>query len=148
MKIKNLNINGYNVRVDVNRTKELYDPLPLVSDEAHCGCADCYYYVKAITCTSSAIQEYFWQFGIDPRKEASVWMAAEFDDGALLYIVDYRFVGEIEGDEQIGWIEIDNAKFSLTNYPSLQAPMILKSVTPSMIELQVEIIFRPEIKIS
>lgn len=146
--MEQLNIEGYNVRVDVQRTKELYEPLPLVSEEAHCGCMDCCYYVEAVTRTSSAILEFFQQFGVDPRKEASVWKAAEFDDGAYLYIVDYRFVGKIEDAEQLGWIEIDNAKFSLTNYPILPAPNILKSVIPPIIELQVEIMFSHKIKVT
>ncbi|MGE7023842.1 hypothetical protein [Solibacillus cecembensis] len=63
------------------------------------------------------IQRFFQQFGIDPRKDGEVWKAAEYYDGTRLYIVDYRFVGNIQDADQLAWIEIDDAKFSLTNYP-------------------------------
>lgn len=42
------NINGHIVKVDVQKTTALYEPLPLISDKAHCGCEDCRYYTKAI----------------------------------------------------------------------------------------------------
>lgn len=130
MEWEQLTIKGYNVKVDVERTKELYEPLPLVSEEAHCGCVDCCFYVNAIRHSSPAIQHFFQRLGIDPRKEGNIWKAGELDNGTYLYIVDYRLIGEIEGAVQLGWIEIDEAKFSLTNSPVLPSPML---------ELQVEI---------
>lgn len=139
MKNEHLNINGYIVKVDAQKTKALYESLPLVSEENHCGCVDCRYYAKAIMHTSPVIQHYFQQFGIDPRKEANVWKAGDFDDGTYLYIVDYRFIGEIVGTDQLDWIEIDEAKFSLSNHPALPSPTLLKTLIPPMIVLHVEI---------
>lgn len=141
--MEQLNITGHIVTIDAEKTKELYDRLPLVSSKEHCGCIDCCYYVEAIAHMTSAIQHFFEQFGIDPRKEGAIWKAAEYDDGTCLYIVDYRFVGHIHGAEQFGWIEIDDAKFSLTNYPALPLPKIVQALIPPMIELQAEIIIRP-----
>ena len=52
VKMEQFNINGHIVKVDVQKTKELYEPLPLISDKAHCGCEDCSYYTKTIVHTS------------------------------------------------------------------------------------------------
>lgn len=139
---KSLHINGYAVQVDIQKTRELYEPLPLVLDEAHCGCEDCRYYAEAIERTSPAIRQVFHQFGIDPRKEGEIWKAAEFDDGIRLYIVDYRFVGEMEGTWQLDdWMEIDEAKFALAYHPVLP---IFQSCVPAMLELHAELLIRPE----
>ncbi|KOS68324.1 hypothetical protein AEA09_06985 [Lysinibacillus contaminans] len=140
--MEQLNLKGHVVLVDAQKTKELYAPLPLVSDKAHCGCEDCRYYTEAIMRTSAAIQQFLQQFGIDPRREGEIWMAAEYDDGTRLYIVDYRSVGKIQDADRLnGWIEIDEAKFSLTNYPILP---IFSTLIPSIIVLQAEIMIRPE----
>ncbi|MGE7914683.1 hypothetical protein [Lysinibacillus xylanilyticus] len=47
---------GHVVMVDAEKTKELYESLPLVSDKEHCGCDDCSFYAEAIVHTSPAIQ--------------------------------------------------------------------------------------------
>ncbi|MEG0385582.1 hypothetical protein [Solibacillus cecembensis] len=39
---------GHLVNVDIEKTKELYKPFPLISDKEHCGCVDCCYYAEAI----------------------------------------------------------------------------------------------------
>lgn len=85
-------LNGQIVNVDVQKTQELYKELPLVSEKEHCGCSDCAYYAKAIVHTTPAIQQFFEQFGIDPRKEAEVWRACENDDGTYYYVADYHFI--------------------------------------------------------
>lgn len=100
--------------------------------------------IVGIMNTSPAILKFFQKFGIDPRKEANVWKACEYDDSTFFYIVDYHMIGEIEDIDQVGWLKIDEAKFSLTDYPVLPSPMLLKTVIPPMIELQVEIMIRPE----
>ena len=139
--MKQLNLKGQLVLVDVEKTQELYKPLPYVADIAHCGCTDCCYYTDAIMHTSPAIQQFFHQFGIDPLKEGEIWMAAHYDDGTRLYIVDYRFVGKIQEADQLNdWIELDEAKFMLTNYPLLP---IFQSLIPSMVVLHGEFIIRP-----
>ncbi|WP_155590793.1 hypothetical protein [Lysinibacillus cavernae] len=113
--MRTIQLLGYKVIVHIEQTKELYAPLPLISDKEHCGCEDCSYYVKGIVHTSPAIQQFFQQFGIDPRKQGEIWKAADYSDGTRLYIVEYYFVGKVEDTEQIGWIEMENAKFALTN---------------------------------
>ena len=124
------------------KTRELYEPLPLVSDEGHCGCKDCCYYAEAIERTSPAIPQFFHQSGIDPRKEGGIWKVAEFDDRSRLSIVDYRFAGEREGTRQlVEWMEIDEAKFSLAYHPVLP---IFQSCVPAMPELHAELLIRPE----
>ncbi|MEK4426013.1 hypothetical protein [Solibacillus sp. FSL K6-1523] len=106
------------VTIDAEKTKELYDSLPLVSEKEHCGCDNCCYYAEAIIEMPLQIQQFFQKFGIDPRKKGEIWKAAEYDAGTCLYIVNYRCIGNIQGANQLGWIEIDDAKFSLTNYPT------------------------------
>ncbi|MBO0603696.1 hypothetical protein I2483_18700 [Sporosarcina sp. E16_3] len=133
-------LNGHIVKVDVKRTKELYEKLPFVSDKAHCGCTDCIYYAKAIVHTSLAIQHFFEQFGIDPSKEAEVWKACENDDGTYYYIADYHFMGEIQGALQLDWIDVEKASFGLTNYSgNLPSPMIPETFTPPIVEFVVKI---------
>lgn len=129
---------GHSVLVDVEKTKELYESLPLVSDKEHCGCDDCNFYAEVIVHTSRAIQQFFQQFGVDPRKGKEIWKAAEYDDGNRLYIVDYYFVGKIEDADQIYWIKIEEAKFGLTNYPDSVSS---KFVAP-IIRLDGEILIR------
>src|SRR4051794_32161136 len=125
------NIHGQIFKVDVQKTKALYEPLPLISDKAHCGCKDCSYYAKAIVHTSPAVQRFFEQFGIDPRKEAEVWRACENDDGTYYYIADYHCIGEIQDVAELDWIDIEEASFGLTNRTeNLPSPMIQEAFTP------------------
>lgn len=79
--MEQLNFNGQVVLVDAHKTKELYKPLPLVLEQNHYGCGDCRQYAEAIMRTSASIQQFFQQFGNDPRKEGEIWMAAKYDDG-------------------------------------------------------------------
>jgi len=138
--MEQFNINGHIVKVDVQKTKELYEPLPLISDKAHCGCEDCSYYTKTIVHTSLAIQRFFEQFGIDPRKEAEVWRASENKDGTYYYVADYHFIGEIQGIKELDWIDIEEASFGLTNRTeNSPSPMIPETFTTPIIELIVRI---------
>ena len=133
-------INGQIVHIDVNKTKEIYEELPLISDKEHCGCSDCTYYAKAIVYTSPKIQLFFHQFGIDPMKEAEVWRACENDDGTFYYVADYHFIGEIQHVQQLEWINIENATFGLTNWTgSLPSPMIPNNFSSPIIEMIVKI---------
>ena len=144
--MEQLTINGQMVNVDVQKTKELYKELPLVSDEEHCGCSDCTYYAKAIVHTSPAIQQFFEQFGIDSRKEAEVWRACENDDGTYYYVADYHFIGEISDVRELDWIDIEGASFGLTNHTgNLPSPMIPETFTPPIIEMVVKINLRSDI---
>lgn len=139
-------LNGQIVNVDVQKTKELYRELPLVSDKEHCGCSDCTYYAKAIVHTSPAIQQFFEQFGVDPRKEAEVWRACENDDGTYYYVADYHFIGEIPNVKELDWIKIESASFGLTNRTgNLPSPMIPETFTPPIIEMIVKINLRSDI---
>lgn len=139
-------INGQAINVDVQKTKELYKELPLVSDKEHCGCSDCTYYAKAIVHTSLAIKQFFEQFGIDPRKEAEVWRACENDDGTYYYVADYHFIGEIPNVKELDWIDIEEASFGLTNWTGkLPSPMIPKTFSPPIIEMIVKINLRSNI---
>lgn len=137
------NISGNIVTVDVQKTKALYDDLPLISDKEHCGCSECVYYTKAITCTSEAIQQFFRHFGIDPRKEAEVWKACENDDGTHYYVADYHFIGEIQNVDELEWIDVDGASFGLTNHKGkLPSPMIPETFTTPIVEMIVRINLR------
>ncbi|MCM3359673.1 hypothetical protein [Psychrobacillus sp. MER TA 171] len=137
------NINGNIVNVDVQKTKALYEKLPLISDKEHCGCPECVYYTKVIVHTSPAIQLFFEQFGIDPRKEAEVWRACENDNGTYYYIADYHFIGEIQGVPELDWIDVEEASFGLTNrIGKLPSPMIPETFTSPLIELIVKINLR------
>lgn len=142
-KLEKLIFNGYIVEVDKNKTKKLYRELPLISDKAHCGCPECMYFEKAIVQTTPAIQQFFGQFGIDARKEAEVWRAAENEDGTYYYVADYHFIGEIHGADQLDWIDLDGASFGLTNRKeSLPSPMIPDTFTSPIVELIVRINLR------
>lgn len=135
--MEQFNINGHIVKVDVQKTKKLYEPLPLTSDKAHCGCEDCSYYAKAIVQTSPAVQRFFKQFGIDPRKEAEVWRACKNDDGTYCYTADYHFIGEIKDVPELDWIDVEEASFGLTNRTdNLLSPMIPETFKPSILELK------------
>jgi hypothetical protein len=143
--MEQFNINGHIVKVDVQKTKELYEPLPLISDKAHCGCEDCSYYTKKIFHTSLAIQRFFEQFGIDPRKEAEVWRASENKDGTYYYVADYHFIGEIQGIKELDWIDVEEASFGLTNRTeNSPSQMIPESFTTPIIELIVRINLRSD----
>lgn len=145
VKMESFNINGHIVKVDVQKTIALYERLPLVSDKAHCGCEDCRYYTQAIVHASQAIQHFFAQFGIDPRKEAEVWRASKNEDGTYYYVADYHFIGEIQGIEELDWIDVEGASFGLTNHTgNLPSPMIPEAFTPPIIELIVKINLRIE----
>lgn len=138
--MKKLILYGHTVEIDKTLTKELYKELPLVSDRAHCGCSDCTYYEKAIVQITPAIQQFFEQFGIDARKEAEVWRAAENNDGTYYYVADYHFIGEVQATDELDWIDVDGASFGLTNYKgSLPSPMIPDTFTLPIVELIVRI---------
>ncbi|MBO0587865.1 hypothetical protein [Sporosarcina sp. E16_8] len=144
--MRQFNINGNIIKVEVQKTKELYEPLPLISDKAHCGCEDCSYYTKAIVHTSPAIQRFFEQFGIDPRKEAEVWRASENKDGTYYYVADYHFIGEIQGIKELDWVVVEEASFGMTNHTgNLPSPMIPETFTTPIIELIVRINLRSDI---
>lgn len=138
--MEKFNINGQIVKVNVQKTKGLYDELPIISDKVHCGCSDCVYYTKAITHISPTIQQFFQKFGVDPRKEAEVWRAFENNNGTYYYVADYHFIGEIQDVDELEWIDVDGASFGLTNYTGgLPSPMIPKTFTPPIIEMVVRI---------
>ncbi len=144
-KVEKLLLHGHVIEVDKTKTKELYKELPLISDKAHCGCPECTYYEKAIVQTTPAIYQFFEQFGIDARKEAEVWKAAENDDGTYYYVADYHFIGQIKGIDELDWIDLDGASFGLTNYnKSLPSPMIPDTFTSPIIELIVRINLRDD----
>jgi hypothetical protein len=144
--MEQFNIIGQVVKVDVQKTKALYEELPLISDKEHCGCPECVYYTKAIVHISPAIQQFFEQFGIDPRKEAEVWRACENDDGTYFYTADYHFIGEIQDGQILDWIDVEEASFGLTNRTgSLPSPMIPETFTPPIIEMAVKINLRSDI---
>ena len=54
--MERFNLNGHLVKVDVQMTKKLYEPFPLVSDESKCKCDDCRYY-EYITSDSKIFSE-------------------------------------------------------------------------------------------
>lgn len=138
--MKQIKVNGHIINVDKQKTIELYEKLPLISEEAHCGCSECSYYTKAITETSTAIQRFFEQFGIDPRKEAEVWRACENEDGTIYYVADYHFIGQIESTHQLEWINVDEASFGLTNYTGyLPSALIPSTFMPPIVELMVKV---------
>lgn len=144
--MEQITLNGHIVYVDVQKTKELYKELPLVSEKAHCGCSDCAYYAKAIVHTSPVIQQFFEQFGVDPRKEAEVWRACENDDGTYYYVADYHFIGEIPKVRELDWIDVEGASFGLTNWTgNLPSPMIPETFTLPIIEIIVKINLRADI---
>lgn len=145
MKVDGIIVNGQIVHVDVQKTKELYKDLPFVSEKEHCGCSDCTYYAKAIVHTSPTIQQFFEQFGVDPRKEAEVWRACENDDGTYYYVADYHFIGEIQQVKELEWIDVENASFGLTNWTgNLPSPMIPETFSPPIIEMIVKINLRSD----
>ncbi|MEV9639564.1 hypothetical protein ABZ756_02550 [Mammaliicoccus sciuri] len=143
--MEHLKINGYIVKVDKRKTKELYKELPLVSEKAHCGCPECSYYARAIMQTTPDIKQFFDQLGIDPRKEAEVWRAAKNEDGTYYYVADYHFMGEIQDVSELDWIEIDGAFFGLTNFTgNLHSSMIPDTFISPIVELIVRINLRSD----
>jgi len=88
--MEEIKINDYVVKVDKEKTLELYITLQKVSEKAHCGCEDCQLYAKQIQLTSPEILNFFKQFGVDPTKEAEVWRAIPNKDGYDTYSADYH----------------------------------------------------------
>lgn len=138
--MEEIKINDYVVKVDKEKTLELYITLPKVSEKAHCGCEDCQLYAKQIQLTSPEILNFFKQFGVDPTKEAEVWRAIPNKDGYDTYSADYHFIGFIEGTDDIDWIHIGEASFGLANHDEdLPSPMIPSTFSKPIVELAVRI---------
>lgn len=138
--MEEITLNNYIVKIDKERTINLYKDLPKVSEKEHCGCEDCQLYVKQVQFLSQEVLNFFQQFGVDPSKEAEVWRAIPNEDGLDTYTADYHFIGTIQGIEELDWIQIGEASFGLTNYKGdLPNPMVPNTFTKPLVELAVRV---------
>lgn len=80
------------LEVDKERTAELYQTMPLLSEE--CGCAYCLNFVRAYPHFPLAVKEFFELFGIDPRREGEVYQLDD-QENPVHYAGFFHFVGRI-----------------------------------------------------
>lgn len=138
--MEEITLNDFIVKLDKDKTLELYKALPKVSDKAHCGCEDCQLFAKQIQHASPEVLKFFKQFGVDPTKEAEVWRAMPNKDGFDTYTADYHFIGVIQGTDELDWIQIGEASFGLANHDGdLPSPMIPSTFSKPIVELAVRI---------
>ncbi|MCG7336729.1 hypothetical protein MHZ95_15790 [Sporosarcina sp. ACRSM] len=142
-----ISLRDHIVKVDREKTIELYQKLPGIAESSHCGCMDCRLYVKQIGQASAKVLAFFHQFGIDPTKEAEVWRAISNENGFDTYTADYHFVGNIQGVDELEWIQIEEASFGLVNYTrELPSPMIPSAFSKPIVEMAVRITMPHSIK--
>ena len=135
-----ISLSDHVVKVDREKTIELYQKLPGIAESSHCGCADCQLYVKQIGQASAKVLAFFQQFGIDPTKEAEVWRAISNENGFDTYTADYHFVGNIQGADELEWIQIGEASFGLVNYKrGLSSLVIPDAFSQPIVEMAVRI---------
>lgn len=108
-------LNDCIVKIDKEKTIELFKDLPKVSEKAHCGCEDCQLFAKQILYASPQGLDFFKQLEVDPTKEAEVWRAIPNKDGFDTYSADYRFIGAIQGTDDLDWIQVGEVSFGLAN---------------------------------
>lgn len=91
---RRIEVGGWLLEVDKERTAATYRDLSLISEE--CPCSYCLNYVSAYPHFPPAIKDFFEQFGIDPRKEGEVYQLYQYQDGSepmYVYAGFYHFVG-------------------------------------------------------
>ena len=96
--------------------------------------------MKQIGQASANVLAFFQQFGIDPTKEAEVWRAISNENGFDTYTADYHFVGNIQGADELEWIQIGEASFGLVNYKCGMSSLVIPSAfSKPIVEMAVRI---------
>jgi len=99
-----MKLGRWNIEVDKIRTKEFYSNHHEITE--YCDCQDCRNYVSVCNKYSQEVKQFFKCFGIDPIKEAEVYVCARNSDGSLLYGGFYHVVGNLINGEDF-WIRTD-----------------------------------------
>lgn len=90
----------YRVDVDVEKTKNIYKRLPLVSES--CPCEYCSNYEAAADNLHPDIHAFFNSIGADIKKPTEVYVNYENDDGTIYYGGFYHVCGTLlshDGDD-------------------------------------------------
>lgn len=96
----------YTVDVDVDKTRELYEKLPFISQS--CGCDNCINFEKAADFFSGDVTAFFNTLGVNPKKTAECMKYTDNPDGTSLYGGFYHLCGRlVEGDD--AWVEISKS---------------------------------------
>lgn len=92
MTAQEIDLRGWALQVDAERTREFYDALPYLS----CDCGDCQNFIAAYDLLPADVRSVFDALGIDPRKEGGeVYSYVHHDDGSTMYGGVMLFVGEV-----------------------------------------------------
>jgi len=90
----------YRVDIDIEKTRETYARLPLVSES--CPCEYCSNYEAAADGFSPAVLEFFEAIGADVKKPTEVYVNYENDEGSIFYGGFYHGCGILlshDGDD-------------------------------------------------
>ena len=74
---------SYTVDIDVEKTKRIYNELPLITQG--CNCDGCKNFEKATDVLPEAIHAFFDNLGVDLKKIADCNVYCKNEDGTLLY---------------------------------------------------------------
>jgi len=73
----------FTVNIDVEKTKQIYKKLPLISQG--CNCDGCQNFEKAVDLLSQEVRSFFDNCGIDLKRIVECYVNCKNDDGSLLY---------------------------------------------------------------
>ena len=74
---------NYTVDIDVEKTKQTYKKLPLISQR--CNCDGCQNFEKSVNTLPSSVRSFFDAIGIDLKKIAECYVNCKNQDGSLIY---------------------------------------------------------------
>lgn len=74
---------NYTVDVDVDKTKKIYNKLPLITQG--CDCDGCRNFEKATEVLPESVRAFFDDLGVDLKKVVECYVNCKNEDGTLLY---------------------------------------------------------------
>ncbi len=74
---------NYTVDVDVDKTRQIYKQLPLITDG--CKCDGCENFEKAVDFLPEEVRAFFDNLGVDLKRIVECYVNCKNDDGSLFY---------------------------------------------------------------
>ena len=74
---------NYTVDIDVEKTKQAYDKLSLISQR--CSCDGCQNFERSVDSLPSSVRSFFDTMGIDLKKIVECYVNCKNEDGTLFY---------------------------------------------------------------
>ena len=93
----------FTVNIDVEKTKQIYKKLPLISQG--CNCDGCQNFEKAVDLLSQEVRSFFDNCGIDLKRIVECYVNCKNDDGSLLYGGFCHLCGTLVQGES-AWVKI------------------------------------------